>query len=208
MADNPPHAPKRKSKARKFYAISPDYRRGGIAGFRIENREKLLQGLLVLGPPSGRRGFPDYPEPPRVLIDKKIGRPLRDIEQCSGYWLISDPMKAVLEEVDREAFAFVQCEVQRPPGESEPGYWLCDVIRILDALDESASDVKIYDENGIKTYSLLGAHKLVFNEATVGSAHAFRMSVRDPLVICDQQVKDACGAAGVKGAYFRDAANW
>ena len=34
----------------------------------------------MLAPPVGQRGFPSYPENPRVLIGAKRGRPLRDHE--------------------------------------------------------------------------------------------------------------------------------
>jgi hypothetical protein len=68
----------RKPKRRKFYRMGPDLRVGGVPGYCIENMMNLTEGRPVLMAPIGQRGFPDYPEPPRLLIDKKIGRPLRD----------------------------------------------------------------------------------------------------------------------------------
>src|SRR5205807_9981135 len=70
----------RKLKSRKFYRMGPDLRSGGAPGWKLENESLLLQGELALGPPAGRRGFPEYPEPPRFLFDKKLGRLPRDIE--------------------------------------------------------------------------------------------------------------------------------
>jgi hypothetical protein len=198
----------RKSKARKFFVMDRDYRASRAPGYRIENKTKLLLGRRTLGPDPGRRGFPNYPEAPRVLFDKKLGRSPRDLEECSDYWLISDRMKAVLEATDAEAFAFVKCEVRLRNGERGPAYWLCDVVRVLDAVDEAASRLKIYDEAGDKTYSLMGGANLVFKVDVVGPAHVFRMAHLEPAVICDQQLKDACRAAGVRGITFRDAANY
>jgi hypothetical protein len=194
----------RKPKARKFYKMEQDFRASSAPGYRIENETRLLFGRRILGPGPEQRGFPIYPEAPRILFDKKLGRPVRDLEQCSDYWLISDRMKAVLEATDAEGFAFVKCEVRLRDGEPGPDYWLCDVVRVLDAVDEMASRLKIYDEAGEKTYSLRGGANLVFKEDVVGSAHVFRMAHLEAAVICDEQIKDACRAAHLRGVALID----
>jgi hypothetical protein len=188
--------------------MGPDFTRGGAPGYLIENKPTLLMGRRVLMPEPGQQGFPNYPEPPRVLFDKKLGRPPRDLEECSGYWLISDRLKTVLETVDPAGVAFVRCEVRLRGGEPGPTYWLCDVVRVLDAVDEMASRLRIYDEQGRKKYSLVGGASLVFKEDVVGSAHVFRITHAKSLVICDQHLKDSCKAAGLKGIKFRDAAHY
>jgi len=94
----------------------------------LENRETLLQGRRVFR--GTDPGFPPMPEIPRYVIHG----PPRDMEQEEFYWVVSDRMKAVLEAVDHEAFAFVKCEVRLRNGEPGPGYWLCDVMRIVDAV--------------------------------------------------------------------------
>jgi hypothetical protein len=210
MSDQVATATKRvpKPKARKFYKMDPDFGLGGAPGFRIENKPNLLLGRRILGPEPGQRGFPKYPEPPRLLFDKKLGRPPRDLELCSEYWLISDRMKTVLEAVDQAGFAFARCEVRLRGGEPGPAYWLCDVVRVLDAVNEMASRLRIYDEQGHKTYSLVGGASLIFKEDVIGSAHIFRIAHAKSVVICDQHLKDSCKAAGLKGISFRDVANY
>lgn len=199
----------RKPKRRKFYDMGPNFRLGGPPGYEIENENTLSKGLGLLCAPPGRRGFPDYPEPPRVVLDKKLGRSPRDLEQCHEYWLISDRMKAVLQAVDPEAFAFVRCEVRFADGKEGPAYWLCDVMRILDAVDEVASrlTINIDQTRGQKVYSLRGGASLVFKEDVVAPAHIFRMAHLEPVIFCDQHLKNACKAAGLKGITFKDAAN-
>jgi hypothetical protein len=199
----------RKPKARKFYVIGPSLRAGGASGYEIENEGKLLEGRLALGPPPGRRGFPDYPEPPRLRIDKKLGsRPPGDLQVYGEYWLISDAMKTMLETCDPDACAFVKCDVQ--PAEAAPGsgFWLCDVVRVLDALEESASKVEIGHEADGKRYSFVGRTSLIFKEDVIARARIFRMAHMEPTIICDQQLKDACKTAGLKGIQFRDASDW
>ena len=117
-------------------------------------------------------------------------------------------MKKALESVDPEGFAFVRCEVRRYDGEAGPTYWLCDVLRVLDALDEEASQLNIYDEQGYKSYSLTGGANLVFKDDIVGSAQIFRMAYLEPSVICDRSLKEACKSAGLKGITFHDASNY
>jgi len=96
MADKPIKTERgRKPKARKFYRMGPDLRVGGAPGYRVENVMTLTGGRPVLVPPEGRRGFPEYPEVALLIIDRKLGRALRDLELCESYWLVSDHMKSV-----------------------------------------------------------------------------------------------------------------
>jgi hypothetical protein len=201
----------RKSR-RKFYHMTYDYR-GGLAGLQLQNREVLEPGQKVLEAPPGRRGFPNYPELPLFLFDRKLGRTPRDVELFNDYSLISDRTKAVFQAIDPNAFAFVRCEVTLPQGNYDgPDYWLCDVIRVLDALDETRSRLKIerrgepgYGYAGEKHYGLVGACELVFREDVIGDAHVFRMAYGEGIVICDDVLKNACKIAGLKGVTFEEA---
>jgi hypothetical protein len=208
-----PAARQRKPRKRKFYDMSFDYNREGFPGYPLENLEVLAPDERVLRPPSWQRGFPQYPEAPRFLFDKKIGRQPQDLELFHSYWLVSDRTKTVFQTLDPAGFAFVACNVRLPHGDYDgPGYWLCDVIRVLDALDETQSRLKIgirddkaYRDFGKKYYSMSGGAELAFREDAIGEAHVFRMEYLQAVVICDQVMKDACKGAGLKGIKFRDA---
>ena len=80
------------------------------------------------------------------------------------------------------------------------------MVRVLDALDEQASlGVAIrYDSEGKKYNFRFGLANLVFKEDIVGNAHIFRMAYFVPVVISDQNLKDAWKAAALKGVRFRD----
>jgi Protein of unknown function (DUF1629) len=173
----------------------------------MANLPSLLQGRPILAAPPGRRGFPDYPEPPRLLMDTSLGRAPTDVEQYHEYWLVSDRLKELFDRIDPEGLAFVKCETLPNDGRQGPGYWLCDVVRILDALDEDKSDarIKLDPQSHKKFYDIVGSANLVFREQVVGSAHVFRMRYLWPLIICDQDLKDACREAGIRGTWFRDA---
>lgn len=66
----------------------------------------------------------------------------------SGYWLVSDRLRQVMETVDAGAFAFVEADYRLVDGSKGPSRLLCDVVRTLDPLDEEASqlNVEISDE--------------------------------------------------------------
>jgi hypothetical protein len=203
----------RQHKPRARYEMTFDYNKGGNQGYLLENRLSLAPDEKALRPPPGRRGFRDYPEVPRFLFDKKLGRLPRDLELFGNYWLVSDRTKSVFEAVDPAGFAFLACDVRLPSGDYDgPPYWLCDVVRVLDALDEAQSrltigirESKAYSDFGKKYYSLTGGRELVFRDDAIGDAHVFRMEYLRPVVICDQTMKDACKAARLKGIKFDDA---
>jgi Protein of unknown function (DUF1629) len=195
---------RRKLPAQKFHKISPSFT-PGLPGFNIENIDKLLDGGQVLRPPTGGRGFPTYPEPPRLLIDTRMGRLPLDCETYHEYWLVSESMKSVLEAIDPEGCAFLKCEINVVRGDVDCDYWLCDVLRMLDAVDEVTSRLTIRQHpDGRKIYWLLGA-SLTFKLDVVGSAHIFRLAFMKADVFCDQQVKEACKAEKLKGVQFTDA---
>ena len=209
-------AKQRKPKARKFYIISYGFAHK-LADFEVENLDALLAtsralypplslGASALYPPPGRRGFPDYPEKPRVAIGKRRnGPPPSDIELYHSYWLISDRLKSVFEAVDPPAFAFQACDVKLRDGSPGPVYWLCDVVRVLEAFAEpTLQDIQRYRQStGLRYLSFLNVSKaLVFNESIIGDSHIFRTTYSLGDVFCDQTMKDACKEAGIKGIKF------
>jgi hypothetical protein len=188
---------------RKFYQINFDYRRDGALGFHLENENVLPPRLESLS---------DLVEPPRYVFDKSVGRLPRDLELCYEVWLISDRTKDVFESVDPKGFSFAPCTVRVPKGVWDgPRYWLCKVLRVLDALDESRSRLRIgirddprYRDFGQKFYEFFGGVELVFKENLIGDAHMFRMAHYESCAICDLELKDACKSAGLKGLLFED----
>lgn len=155
--------------------------------------------------PEGRRGFRNYATTPILRFDTRLGRAVRDMEPIGQFWLVSDRAKAVLEQVDSDAFAFLECRVELRDGSEGPRYWLCDVVRVLDALNEPESTAMIKkNDRGDKVYNMIGDEILVFKEDVVSSNHIFRMRYRESTVICDDVMRDACKTAGLKGWSFRD----
>ncbi|MBR0756565.1 DUF1629 domain-containing protein [Bradyrhizobium jicamae] len=198
----------RKARARKFYIVGPNVRLGK-GGWEMENLPALLMGPRILAPTPGQRGFPNVPEMPYLVFDKRTGRDPRDVEQFHDYWLVSDRIKTVLARLDPDGVAFVKCHSSCKHGGPAPTYWLCDVLRLLEAVDEEKSRLTIKgDSQGHKWYSFVGGASLVIREDVVASAHIFRLSFSLSNIVCDQELKDACKDAGLKGITFDDAADF
>jgi hypothetical protein len=203
-------------KAGEFFQLRPDVGRGGKGhGVVFENREALLTPpRLILKPESG--GFPTLREQPRLVYRPREGVPPEDLEGgMSGYWLVSERLRQVMEAVDPDAFVFADTDYRLADGSKGPTYFLCDVVRTLDALDEQASMLEIiisadYEEG--KHYSLAGGTRLAFKPSVLGSAHVFRLAFHGG-VFCDRAFKDAVEAAGIatakrsNGLWFYDVVN-
>jgi Protein of unknown function (DUF1629) len=126
-----PGSPHRKPRERKFYIMSFDYNRAGRLGFSLGDESVI---------PYGQFDFLNFRKPPCFIFDRKRGRLPTDLEQYRNFWLVSDRTKTVFQAVDTGAFAFCECMVKLPDGDYDgPRYWLCNVTRILGALDEAQS---------------------------------------------------------------------
>jgi tetratricopeptide (TPR) repeat protein len=188
---------------RRFYIITKRTA-SRAAGFELTNGAALFRKPdVMMMPPPGRRGFREYPELPLFVADKK--RRLHwDLDRVVPYyWLVTAKMKSLMEALDREAFEFLQCRVQFPDGSDGPARWLCDVVRVLDAVDEEKSKLTIRTgQSGNKYYSFLSFANLFFKRDVVGTSRFFRLSYSQDCVICDDEVKAACESADLKGLHF------
>ena len=195
----------RSAKKRKLYEMKGSLRRAP-GGWKLMNSSAVFPGGgQIYLTPKDRRGFPEYAATPVLRFDGKLGQDLKDMDWTGDYWLVSDQAKTVLEQVDPDAFAFQACRVELRNGSEGPRYWLCDVVRVLDALNEPESEAKIRkNDRGEKVYNMIGNELLIFKEDVIGPHHIFRMRYREPNVICDAAMMDACKAAGLKGWSFRD----
>ncbi|MGO1072126.1 DUF1629 domain-containing protein [Lysobacter sp. CA199] len=195
-------------KQGKFFIIDTDIRGEGPGhGVVIANEHKLLSPpRLIIRPESG--GFPAMPEKPHLVYDPDAGDMPRDLEaSLSGYWLVSEPLKNVLETVDPQGFAFVACDFTLPDGTPGPQRFLCDVVRELDAVDEERSRLRVvmsdeYD-NG-KYYRLGGNVNLVFKSDVLDAAHVFRTPYSGDFVFCDWVTRNSLGGHGFTGIRFID----
>lgn len=133
----------------------------------------------------------------------------------SGYWLVSQRLRNVMEAIDPGAFAFAATDYQLEDGSAGPAYFLCDVVRTLDALDGEASQLTIVasdDYEGGKYYRLTGDVRLAFRRDVLAGAHVFKLPYSG-FVYCDRAFKSAVEQAGIvtaqrsNGLWFDDVVN-
>jgi hypothetical protein len=205
------------SKKKKYFFIGINIFATGH-GPELLNEKVILDaiGKPVLGPATGKPVFQTYPELPRIKFVNK-SKPPKDIEPFGYFWLVSDRLKNAFEALDGEAFSFGKCETFLADDSLGPQYWLCDVIRVLDAVDEEKSEIKIVrGEGDSKYYSFMGFYSLNFKSDIVLNYKIFRLLYSmSGGIICDEEFKIGCkgftgfgfepdkkSRAGLKGTKF------
>ncbi|MBN5143191.1 DUF1629 domain-containing protein [Stenotrophomonas maltophilia] len=201
----------------EFFLLMPDTTRGGRGhGVVFENVKQLrTPPRLILRPEKG--SFPPMAEKPSLVYSAKKGSLPEDLEGgMSGYWMVSERLRDALVSVDPAGFEFVECDYRLADGSEGPRYFLCDVTRELDAVDEGASQFRIITDEGYpggKFYDLKGGASLAFRKDVVGQAKVFRTPYSGGLVFCSRELRDAVWDAGIggpgesRGLWFTDAAD-
>lgn len=195
----------------EFYFLEPSRWNDGIGhGLKFANETVLCRpGMRTVDRPSGDPA--QYPERPHLVHVPAEGGLPRDFEVYASIWIVSQALKDVFDAVDRQGFAFAACDFTLADGTPGPQYYLCDVIRELDALDAPASRVKVTLEHDFITdqdvqfYSIAGGASLVFKKGVVGGAHVFRQPNSGFAPICDRTMFDALSRATLDGVRLRDA---
>ncbi|QJD68024.1 DUF1629 domain-containing protein [Xanthomonas campestris pv. badrii] len=186
-----------KPRKGEFYILRSDVRGGGRGhGVEFEN-EDAVPFSIVDSLPGEDAGLAALKETPRLRYDSRIGDMPDDLDSgFKGYWLVSEPLKQLLEAVDPEGFAFALCDFRLEDGTPGAPHYLCEVVRIIDAIDEEASTVKVLTgyPNG-KYYSVMGGAELAFRKDVVGPAHVF-MTPYTANAFCDRFLRDTLIAQG------------
>ncbi|WP_313145468.1 DUF1629 domain-containing protein [Stenotrophomonas sp.] len=200
----------------RFYVLGPDMGASGRGhGVELDNEEEI-PWPTYMSEPSEIGGLASLSVVPKLRFDSRVGDMPLDLQGgFNGYWLVSQPLKDVMEKVDAEGFAFAKCAFQLEDGSEGEPHYLCEVTRILDAIDEDASSVKILDgyQNG-KYYSLSGGGKLSFKATEVADSHVFMDKHSGSRIYCDRVFRDALIEHGFgtvinpRGVWIEDAAGY
>ncbi|PPU75290.1 MULTISPECIES: imm11 family protein [Xanthomonas] len=205
-----PNAPRKG----EFYILRPDMRSGRGPGVKLEN-EDSVPFPIADSLPGEDAGLAALQETPRLRYDSRIGDMPNDLESgLKGYWLVSEPLKQLLQSIDPEGFAFAPCDFRLEDGSPAAPHYLCEVVRIIEAIDEGASKVKILTgyQHG-KHYSLTGGGQLAFKADAIEDAHIFRTPYTS-VAFCDRVLRDILIAQGfgksprTRGVWLIDAADY
>lgn len=195
----------------EFYILKRDGRGGGRGhGLVFENEDEVPFAHPSFGP-----SLAALKVTPRLRYDPRVGDPPDDLQSgFQGYWLVSEPLKRVLESVDPEGFAFKPTVFTLADGSAAAPHYFCEVLRVLDALDEDASTLQIETGDYIngRFYNTFAA-SLTFKREVVGDAHVFFTPYSGDEAYCTRKLRDALLEAGfgvpsdTRGVWLYDAAD-
>lgn len=139
-------------------------------------------------------GFPAFETAPLFRASRVIGsrQPFDICGSLRATWLLNRKARERLIAVDVDAFDFVAVGSQLKAGEPGPDLWLCDVVRVIDALDlERSNGVKLDHEHprriGLSPYP----DGNFFKREAIGSAHFFRLFDFPLGIFCDEEGRTA-----------------
>lgn len=187
-----------KPRKGEFYLLKPDVLSGGRGHGVVLDNARSVPLPVYLDSTSKTAGLASMKELPSLRYDNNVGDFPDDLESgFRGYWLVSQPLKDVFESVDRAGFSFLKCEFVLEDGSTAPPHYLCEVTRMLDAIDEAASTVNVLTEGYPrgKFYSTVGGARFAIKKDAVGEAHVFRTPYAAD-VFCDRVLHDALIQAG------------
>ena len=194
----------------RFFLVDPSLRGNGqVSGLEFANEDALIHpGMNIVERPTGE---PDqYPERPHLVHVPEKGLP-RDFEALAGICGLRGTQTGIPACRPRSIRI---CLMRLHPCRRLPGpqYYLCNVLRTLNALDEARSRVKIKLDHDhqtgqdVKLYSVVGGASLIFKADAVANAHIFRQERLGASPVCDRVMSDALVAAKLTGVRLRDVA--
>lgn len=152
-------------------------------------------------------GFPEGMARPILEFERMLQEQeyLDIILSGNPEWTLSDRAKSVFEAVDPEAFEFCETTTRFRDGSEAPRYWLCEVVRFLDAVDEERSDVYVQTITGFTTgrpvrrvsHGIAGRD--VFRASVVRGHHVFRALYAPMTVFVDDVLVTAIAEAKLVG---------
>jgi hypothetical protein len=168
-------------------------------------------GRVILQPPDWwrKRGFRQYPARPKFHIGAKdrFHTRVHDVEAIPNFWLVSDRAKRAIESVAPDDVAFLAIDTVVDDAYEDKTWWLCDVLPIIDAVDEEQSKLRIsQSDNGDRVHSLLvpdGSPVLAINEAVAQPHRIFRLKTSTSIIVCDDAVRTAFKNASLTGMSFK-----
>lgn len=145
---------------------------------------------------------PHYLEPPRFIIDPKLGNPIRDVARVDNFLFISGKFKRLIKEIAPNTCEFRVCVTEHRNGDPGPEIWLCSPVKAFrDSIDVTNSKVTF---NGIGGYALWKGTCIVFKEKDIIKSHFFRISEASNSFFCDEYFKSKCKENDIKRILFKE----
>ena len=198
----------KKMRMAQYFFISENIVRNPAGLVLLNESNLVLPGMVVFGLKDMRfRGIPKVTEIPSFKHIKKEGPYPRDIERYGSFWIVSKKLKDIFCAFDPDAFDFLECELNANGTSTIGEYWICDVIRVIDAIDEAKSELFVHYVGGEKHYNFLSSGKISLNEFAVKGHRVFMVDHCWPHVMCDEELVKICKSEKIKNIYFQKVEN-
>ncbi|WP_225881602.1 imm11 family protein [Rhizobium phaseoli] len=153
--------------------------------------------------PRGPWTLPDYLEPPHFVFDRRLGRPPHDSGMRDGLFLISAKMKSLLEELAPDAWDYRPCSTSYRNGQPAPELWIGSVVRAFkEAVDLENSNIKVSAYGLYLPPMYPQKMELALKSEVIGSANCFRLREYPISAFCDDNFRERCKEAGLRGISF------
>jgi len=195
------------SLCRKFYLVQPYH--PSAPGYKLMNGNEFGPNnpRILLPPGLLDRGFRDYPVRPRFRVSRSLGRKLQDFESDGSYWVVSDRAKRLLVSISDRDLKFLPIDTEVDAGKAQIKLWLCDVMPLLNAVNEAKSKVdSVISSDGRRIHRISGISRVVLDPSVVGAHHIFRLYSSSHTVVCDEIFRDIIKKSSLTGLVFKDAA--
>ncbi len=170
----------------------------------MANEEEIGPKALMLRDRK-QRGFDNLTATPHFIFDRKLGLHVRDVEFYGAVLLVSGRAKTWFEELDEEAFAFCACDFENRYDTEDSDYWLCDVVRIVDAIDASGPNIKRdLDILGRLYYPLAFSHRIAIKADVEPNHHVFRPMHMESSIFADNEAYQKWRKDKLSGLKFYD----
>ncbi len=143
-------------------------------------------------------GLPIFAEHPVFVVDRPLNQKKPLFEVFNGRrdtLVVNERAKRILEGTDAQAFAFCEVDVKLCDGKPGPPYWLCDVIRVIDAFDREAfGGARVTQADPYRYVISPYREKNLFKRSAIDAAHFFRLLHSPGGVYCDGFARAAINA--------------
>ncbi|WP_416391028.1 DUF1629 domain-containing protein [Alloalcanivorax xenomutans] len=146
----------------------------------------------------------DVSVPLIMKFDKK--KPIKSLRDAyivhPSMWMVNGRLRELLESIDPEAFVFASIDMDYSNfDEPGPQFWLCDLVRFLDCVDEERSTIKCQEGIPMKNYIRL--IDVEMKPEIIGDAHAFRLTHSPLIQIVDDVLVDALKKEKIRAFSFK-----
>lgn len=187
----------------------------GVLDYMLE----VERGPLVhpFGQPyTAGSGFPPHFAPPPMVLPRRPAGwtpgsplPISDVEDAGGerFWVVSDRARRLFIELDPDAFLFHPLSVVFAPDMEPyegPPYWLCDVVRYLDAIDLERTEHETKNHGVAGTIVYPSAFSEMYLKSdVVFEKYIFRPAYSPHNVYCSSEFRDAMLAQGMVARFLK-----